>query len=46
METDGRFDSGKCGKGVIFIITIGSTDRFIEYKDVSILHVFFTFSMV
>ena len=46
METDGSFDSRKCGKGVIFIITIGSTDRFIEYKDVSILHVFFTFSMV
>ena len=32
METDGRFDSGKCGKGLIFIITIGPTDRFIEYK--------------
>ena len=40
METDGRFDSGKCGEGLIFIITIDSTDRFIEYKDVSIQHVF------
>ena len=46
METDGRFDSGKCGEGLIFLITIGPTDSFIEYKDVSILHVFFTFSMV
>ena len=43
METNGRFDSGKCRKGVIFIIIIGSTDRFIEYKDVSILHVFLLF---
>ena len=43
MEADGRFDSGKCGKGLIFIITIGPTDRFIEYKDVSIQHVFFYF---
>ena len=43
METDGRFDSEKCGKGFIFIITIGPTDRFIEYKDVSIQHVFFYF---
>ena len=41
METDGRFDSGKCGEGLIFIITIDSPDRFIEYKDVSIQHVFF-----
>ena len=23
METDGRLDSGKCGEGLIFIITIG-----------------------
>ena len=27
METDGRFDSGKCGKGLIFIITTGSKYR-------------------
>ena len=32
METDGRFDSGKCGKGLIFIITIGSIDT-IEYRE-------------
>ena len=31
METDGRFDSGKCGKGLIFII-IGSIDT-IEYRE-------------
>ena len=43
METDRRIDSGKCGEGIIFIITIGSTDRFIEYKDVLIQHVFFYF---
>ena len=27
METDRRFDSGKCGKGVIFIIMTGSKYR-------------------
>ena len=43
METDGRFDSGKCGKGLIFIITIGPTGLFIEDKDVSIQRVFFYF---
>ena len=32
MEADGRFDSGKCGKGLIFIITIGSIDT-IEYRE-------------
>lgn len=34
METDGRFDSGKCGKGIIFIIKIiiGSIDT-IEYRE-------------
>lgn len=31
METDGRFDSGKCRKGVIFII-IGYIDT-IEYRE-------------
>ena len=31
METDGRFDSGKCGEGLIFII-IGSIDT-IEYRE-------------
>ena len=30
METDGRFDSGKCGEGLIFLITTGSIDT-IEY---------------
>ena len=34
MEADGRFDSGKCGKGLIFIITIGSIDT-IEYREES-----------
>ena len=30
METDGRLDSGKCGKGHIFLITIGPIeDRFL-----------------
>lgn len=43
METNGRFDSGKCGEGLIFLITTGSIDRFIEYKDVSIQRVFFYF---
>ena len=29
METDRRLDSGKCGKGLIFLITIGPIeDRF------------------
>ena len=32
MEADGRFDSGKCGKGLIFLITIGSIDT-IEYRE-------------
>ena len=32
METDGRFDSGKCRKGVIFIIIIGYIDT-IEYRE-------------
>lgn len=35
METDRRFDSGKCGKGLIFLITIGPIeDRFLtgEWK--------------
>ena len=32
METDGRFDSGKCGEGVIFIIIIGYIDT-IEYRE-------------
>ena len=32
METNGRFDSGKCRKGVIFIIKIGSIDT-IEYRE-------------
>lgn len=32
METDGRFDSGKCGEGLIFLITIGSIDT-IEYRE-------------
>ena len=32
METDGRFDSGKCGKGLIFLITTGSIDT-IEYRE-------------
>ena len=35
METDGRLDSGKCGEGLIFIITIGPIeDRFLtgEWK--------------
>ena len=35
METDGRFDSGKCGEGLIFLITIGPiADRFLtgEWK--------------
>ena len=27
METDGRVDSGKCGKGLIFLITTGSKYR-------------------
>jgi hypothetical protein len=27
MEADGRFDSGKCGEGLIFLITTGSIDR-------------------
>ena len=31
METDGRFDSGKCGEGLIFLI-IGSIDT-IEYRE-------------
>ena len=26
METDRRLDSGKCGKGLIFLITTGSID--------------------
>ena len=30
METDRRLDSGKCGKGLIFLITIGLIeDRFL-----------------
>lgn len=32
METDGRFDSGKCGEGLIFLITTGSIDT-IEYRE-------------
>ena len=32
METNGRFDSGKCRKGVIFLITTGSIDT-IEYRE-------------
>ena len=35
METDRRLDSGKCGKGLIFLITIGTIeDRFLtgEWK--------------
>ena len=35
METDGKLDSGKCGKGLIFLITIGPIeDRFltVEWK--------------
>ena len=35
METDGRCDTGKCGKGLIFLITIGPIeDRFLtgEWK--------------
>ena len=35
METDGRFDSGKCGEGLIFLIIIGPIeDRFLtgEWK--------------
>ena len=33
METDGRLDSGKCGKGLIFLITIGPIeDRFLTGK--------------
>ena len=32
METDGRFDSGKCGKGLIFLITTGCIDT-IEYRE-------------
>ena len=35
METDGRLDSGKCGKGLIFLIAIGPIeDRFLtgEWK--------------
>lgn len=31
MEADGRFDSGKCGEGLIFLI-IGSIDT-IEYRE-------------
>ena len=27
METNGRFDSGKCGEGLIFLITTGSKYR-------------------
>ena len=30
METDGRVNSGKCGKGLIFLITIDPIDT-IEY---------------
>lgn len=30
METDRRLDSGKCGEGLIFLITIGPIeDRFL-----------------
>ena len=30
METDGKLDSGKCGKGLIFLITVSLIeDRFI-----------------
>lgn len=32
METDRRLDSGKCGKGLIFIIRIGPIDT-IEYRE-------------
>ena len=32
METNGRFDSGKCGEGLIFLITTGSIDT-IEYRE-------------
>ena len=32
METDGRLDSGKCGEGLIFLITTGSIDT-IEYRE-------------
>ena len=43
MEIDRKVNSGKCREGLIFLITIGPTDSFIEYKDVSIQHVFFYF---
>ena len=46
METDGRVGSGKCRKGLVFLITTGLTDWFIKDKGVSIQHVFFAFSMV
>ena len=32
METDRRFDSGKCGEGLIFLIRTGSIDT-IEYRE-------------
>ena len=33
METDGRLDSEKCGKGLIFLITIDPIeDRFLTGK--------------
>ena len=32
METDRRVNSGKCGKGLIFLITTGSIDT-IEYRE-------------
>ena len=32
METDGRFDSGKCVKGLLFLVTTGSIDT-IEYRE-------------
>ena len=32
METDGRLDSGKCGKRLIFLITTGTIDT-IEYRE-------------
>ena len=32
METDGRLDSGKCGKRLIFLITTDPIDT-IEYRE-------------
>ena len=46
METDGRVGSGKCRKGLIFIITTGPTDWFIKDKACQFSTSFFAFSMV